>query len=77
MDLKWCKFPSSTIKFLSSTIVLVGDLNVLFDSKLEKRQVKPLLKQKSVAKPLELKEEYYLCDVWRIRNPTKKSYTFR
>ena len=51
MDLKWCKFPSSTIKFLPSTIVLVGDLNVLFDSKLETREVKPSLKQKSVAKP--------------------------
>ena len=28
-------------------------------------------------KLLELKEEYDLCDIWRIRNPTKKLYTFR
>ena len=58
-------------------IVLAGDLNVFFDSKLEMKGGKPSLKQKSVAKLLELKEEYDLCDIWRIRNPTKKLYTFR
>ena len=41
-----------------------------FDSKLETKGGKPSLKQKSVAKLLELKE-YDLCDIWRIRNPTK------
>ena len=54
-----------------------GDLNVFFDSKLETKGGKPSLKQKSVAKLLELKEEYDLCDIWRIRNPKKKLYTFR
>ena len=58
-------------------IVLAGDLNVFFDSKLETKGGKPSLKQKSVTKLLELKEEYDLCDIWRIRNPTKKLYTFR
>ena len=58
-------------------IVLAGDLNVFFDSKLEMKGGKPSLKQKSVAKLLELKEEYNLYDIWRIRNPTKKLYTFR
>ena len=28
------------------------------------------IKQKSVEKLSELKEEYDLCDIWRIRNPT-------
>ena len=58
-------------------IVLTGDLNVFFDSKLETKGGKTSLKQKSVAKLLELKEEYDLCDIWRTRNPTKKLYTFR
>ena len=58
-------------------IVLAGDPNVFFDSKLETKGGKPSLKQKSVAKLLELKEEYDLCDIWRIRNPTKKLYSFR
>ena len=26
---------------------------------------------------IELKEEYDLCDIWRIRNPLEKSFTFR
>ena len=30
-----------------------------------------MLKQKSVAKLVELKEKYDLYDIWRIRNPTK------
>ena len=58
-------------------IALAGDLSVFFDSKLETIGSKPSLKQKSVAKLLELKEEYDLCDIWRIRNPTKKLYSFR
>ena len=57
-------------------IVLAGDLNVFFDSNLEMKGGKPSLKQKSVAKLLELKEEYDLCDIWRIRNPTKKIIYF-
>ena len=42
-----------------------------FDSKLETKGGKTSLKQKSVAKSLELKEECDLCHIWRIRNPTK------
>ena len=57
-------------------IVLASDLNVFFDSKLEIKGGKPSLKQKSVAKLLELKEEYDLCDIWRIRNPAKKIIYF-
>ena len=52
-------------------IVLAGDLNVFFDKKLETKGGKPSLKQKSVAKLLQLKKEFDLCDFWRIRNPTK------
>ena len=52
------------INFLEENrIVLVGDLNVFSDSKLETKGGKPSLKQKSVAKLLELKEEYDLCDI--------------
>ena len=53
-----------------------GYLNLFFDSKLERKGGKPSLKQKSVAKFLELNEEYDLCNIWRIRNPTRKSQTF-
>ena len=38
---------------------------------------KPILKEKFVATMDELKEEYDLFDIWRIRNPLEKSFTFR
>ena len=44
-------------------IVVAGDLNIFFDSKLETKGGKPLLKKKSVAKLLELKEVYDLGDI--------------
>ena len=38
---------------------------------------KRTLKKKSLAKFIELKEKFDLCDIWRIRNPKTKIYTFR
>ena len=38
---------------------------------------KPTLKKKSIAKSMELKEKFDLCDISRIRNPKTKRYTFR
>ena len=34
-------------------------------------------KKKSIAKFIELKEKFDLCDIWRIRNPETKRYTLR
>ena len=58
-------------------IVLAGDFNLFFDSNLEAKGGKPILKEKSAARMVELKEEFDLCDIWRIRNPLEKSFTFR
>ena len=58
-------------------IVLAGDLNLFFDSNLEARGDKPVLKEKSVARMVELNENYDLCDIWRIRNSLEKSFTFQ
>ena len=44
-------------------IVLAGDLNVYFDSKLQTKGGKSSLRQKSVAKVLEIKVEYDLCNI--------------
>ena len=38
---------------------------------------KPNIKKKSLAKLPEIKESLYLCDIWRIRNPNVKRFTFR
>ena len=58
-------------------IVLTGNFSLFFDSNLEAKGGKQILKEKSVARMIELKEEYDLCDIWRIRNPLEKSFTFR
>ena len=57
-------------------IVLAGDLNIFLDRKLETKGGNPSLKQKYVAKLLELKEEYDLCDIWRIRIQQKNYILF-
>ena len=67
-----------TIKDLyDEQIVLTGDFNCLFDTSLESYRRKPTLKKKSIGKFIELKEKFDLCDIWRIRNPKTKRFTFR
>ena len=67
-----------TIKdFSDKHIVLAGDFNFFFDTSLDSYGGKPTLKKKSIAKFIELKEKFDLCDIWKIRNPKTKRYTFR
>ena len=58
-------------------IVSARDFNLFFDNNLEAMGGKPILKEKFVATMDELKEEYDFFDIWRIRNPLEKSFTFR
>ena len=58
-------------------IVLAGDFNLFFDSNLEATGGKPFLKEKSIVRMVELKKEYGLSDIWRIRNSLEKPFTFR
>ena len=55
---------------------MAGDFNLFFNSKLDVVGGKPALKRKSLAKLIELKEAYDLCDIWRIRNTKVKQFTF-
>ena len=57
-------------------VVLAGDFNFFFDTSLDSYRGKPTLKKKSVAKFIELKEKFDLYDIWRIRNPKTKRFTF-
>ena len=54
-----------------------GDFNFHFNSKLEAKWGKPTLKKKYIGKMIELIESFGLCDIWRIRNPREKRFTFR
>ena len=66
-----------TIKdFSDKHIVLAGDFNIFFGTSLDSYGGKSTLKKKSIAKFMELKEKFDLCDIWRIRNPKTKRYTF-
>ena len=66
-----------TIKdFSDKYIVLAGHFNLFFDTSLDSYGGKPTLEKKSIAKFIELKEEFYFCGIWRIRNPKTKRYTF-
>ena len=63
--------------FSDKPIDLAGDFNFFFDTSLDSHGGKPVLKKKSIAEFIELKEKFDLCDIWRIRNPKTKRYTFR
>ena len=57
-------------------LVMTGDFNLFFDSKLEAQGGNPTLKKKSLAKLIEFKETYDLCDIWRNRNLKSKLFSF-
>ena len=61
---------------LTKQLVMAGDFNLFFNSKLEGQGGNPTLKKKSLAKLIELKETYDLCDIWRVRNTKSKRFTF-
>ena len=57
-------------------IIMAGDFNLLFDSKLDAQGGNPTMKKKPIAKLIELKESYGLCHIWRVRNKKSKQCTF-
>ena len=58
-------------------ILLGGDLNFIHDLLLDADGGKSSLKLMSIATMQNLTERDNLCDVWRVRNPTNKRFTFR
>ena len=57
-------------------IIMAGDFNLFFNSNLDAAGGNPTLKRKYLAKFIELKEAYDLCDIWRVRNTKVKRFTF-
>ena len=53
----------------NSKVVMIGDLNVILEPKLEKRNASKDCKKSPTAEQLiTLMDEYLMQDVWRIRN---------
>ena len=61
----------------SKQIILAGDFNLFLDTTLEAEGGSSCLKKKSAAKLIKIKEHVDLCDIWRLRNPDVKQFTFR
>ena len=57
-------------------LVMAEDFNLFFNSKLEAQGGNPTLKKKSLAKLIEFKETYDLCNIWRVRNTKSKRFNF-
>ena len=58
-------------------IIFAGDFNLFLDRSIEVKCGNPCLKKQSLSKLVHIKEKLNLCDIWRIRNPKVKQYTFR
>ena len=59
------------IEISNKQIVFGGDFNLILDCKLETNDGNPVLKKKSLANLIEINESLNLCDIWRIRTPSK------
>ena len=57
-------------------ITLAGDFNIFLDTTLEAKGRSPCLKKKPAAKLIKTKEQFDLCDIWRLRNSDPKQFTF-
>ena len=68
----WEEFDTNPTKQLA----MAGDFNLFFDSKLEAQCGNSTLKNKSLANPIEFKETYDLCDIWKVGNTRSKRFTF-
>ena len=61
----------------NTTFIWDGDFNLFFDVDLDAERGSPKLKIKSLSKLLSMKSENDLCDIYRIRNPEAKRFTWR
>ena len=61
----------------NKNIIFGGNFNIIFDSFLDVQGGNPILKKHTIAKTIQIKERLNLVDIWRIRNPKTKRFTFR
>ena len=61
----------------NKSIIFGGDFNLFLDICVDTNGKKNSLKKKSTAHLIQIIENYDLCDIWRIRHPKTKKFTFR
>ena len=57
-------------------LILARDFNLIFDSKVDGLDKNATLTKKSLAKIIEFKRTYGLCNVWRVRYKKSKRFSF-
>ena len=63
--------------FHCKNIIPGGNFNIFFNLTYEAQGGNSKMKNISVAKFIHIKESLGPCDIWQVRNPKKKRYTFR
>ena len=63
--------------FCSNNAIIAGDFDLFFSKKLECKCGNSYIKKHSVNQIIKILKTFDLCDIWRIRNPKTKSFTFR
>ena len=76
LDTKLPKMLNSIPNIMNKNVILGGDFNLFFNTSHETHGRNPILKKKSLEKLIKIKETLDLCDIWRIRNPKSKRFTF-
>ena len=64
-------------RYHNKNVIFAGDINLFFNRKLESSGGNPIVKIRSISKIFNLLEDFDLCNIWRIRNPKTKQFTFR
>ena len=59
------------------SIIIGGDWNFILDKQLDAAGGNPKLKLNSIAEFTQLKNKFLLCEIFRIRHPDVKRFTFR
>ena len=55
---------------------VADSIEILLDPKFESQTRKPTLNKQTIAKIIEIIENFELCDIWRIKDPNLKLFTF-
>ena len=61
----------------NKSVVLGGDFNAILNPSPDSEGDRPVIKNRTIAKLIQITENLDLCDIWRIRNPKRRPFTFR
>ena len=61
----------------SDNLIMGGDFNIIFDPDLDKQGGRKKVKQESLNVLNNILENFDLVDIWRVRNPSAKRFTWR